>query len=340
MSSALLTANIRTRIAVALLILLPLALAGCGQVITLPTATPLPPTPTVVVTVGATPRPTATPAPYTPAPTDTATPTPTPIIYTIKGGDTLLAIASQFGVTVSALQETNGITDPRALRVNQEIVVPQSEEDLLGGGEPTARPTPLPFGIGRLHFERTPMGGLWCLGEMRNTSGLPLEQLQVAVTLYDDDHEPLATASAFVQLDLVVPDASAPFAILFPDAPATFASYEAHPLSAIPAYLGGFYSDLEVLDIAVEGERYASYTVSGRIANVGPEDTVGVSLVVTAYDALGQVVGVRKGVPEHNVVARGGETEFHVEFVPAGGPVITTTVQVLGRRLQPTPTAQ
>jgi LysM repeat protein len=331
----LLGAQIKRSLALLLLFLL----AGCGQVITLPTATAVPPTPTIEMTVGATPRPTATPAPYTPAPTSTATATPTPIFYTIKGGDTLLAIAQEYGVTVAALQETNGIVDPRALRVNQEIVIPHKEESEDEGAEPTPTPTPMPFDIGSLHFERTPLGGLWCLGEMHNSSTVALEQLQVQVTLYDVEHEPLVTSSAFVQLDLVEPDARSPFAVLFPEAPASFASYEARPLGAVPAFLDSFYRDLEVRDVEVEGERYASYVVSGRVVNVGPEDAVGVSLVVTAYDVLGQVIGVRKAVPEHNVVHRGGETTFLVDFVPAGGPVVTTTVQVLGQRLLPTPSA-
>jgi len=314
-------------------------LAGCGQVITLPTATPLLPTPTIEATAGATPRPTATPAPYTPAPTSTPTATPTPIFYTIKGGDTLVAIAREYGVTVAALQETNGIVDPRSLRVNQEIVIPHKEESKAEGAEPTPTPTPMPFDIGSLHFERTPLGGLWCLGEMHNGSAVALEQVQVEVTLYDLEHEPLTKGSTFVQLDLVEPDARAPFALLFPKAPQSFTSYEAQPLGAVPAFLDTFYRDLEVRDVEVEGERYASYMVQGRVVNVGPEDAVGVSLVVTAYDVLGQVIGVRKAVPDHNVVHRGGETTFLVEFVPAGGPVITTTVHVLGQRILPTPSA-
>jgi len=328
----------RTHTVIVLLILLVATLAACGQVITLPTATP-PPTPTIEVTLAATPRPTATPVPYTPAPTPTPTATPTPIIYTVQRGDTLLAIARKYGVTVAALQETNGILDPRALRIGQQLIIPRHEEALLGGGEPTPTPTPLPFDIVNLYFDRTPLGGLWCLGEIHNTSDVDLEQVQVMVTLYDDQHEVLASGSAFVQLDLIAPDGRAPFAIFFPDAPATFASYEAQPLSGVPAYVGGYYRDLEVRGTEAEGERYASYTVRGRVVNVGPEDAVGVSVVITAYDALGHVIGVRKGIPKHNVVPRGGETTFQVELVPVGGPVITYTVQALGRRILPTPTA-
>jgi len=323
-----------------LLVLLAAALSGCGQVITLPTDTPVPPTTTVVLepTDGPTPRPTATPAPYTPAPTPTATPTSTPIIYSIKGGDTLLGIASQFGVSVAALQDTNGIVDPRSLRIDQELIIPQDEEALLGGGEPTATPTPMPFTIENLHFDHSNIGGLWCYGEVYNGGAVALDQVQVLVSLLDDDGESLATASTFVQQDLILPDGRSPFALQIQDAPAHFASYIALPLSGVPAFLPSYYRDLELREVQTESERYATYTVSGRVVNVGPEDALGVRIVLTAYDAVGRVVGVRKGVPEHNVVPRGGETSFHLELLPAGGPVITHTISVLGLRLLPTPT--
>ena len=62
-------------------------------------------------------------------------------------------------------------------------------------------------------------------------------------------------------------------------------------------YVGNYYRDLALNELMGEGERYAAYRVSGLIANVGPEDAVGVTLTVTLYDALGRVIGTRRGVP-------------------------------------------
>ena len=50
---------------------------------------------------------------------------PTPGTYTIQSGDTLLALAYQFGVPVLALQSANGITDPQDLQIGQELIVPR-----------------------------------------------------------------------------------------------------------------------------------------------------------------------------------------------------------------------
>lgn len=115
-----------------------IALAITGLVIgtiatTQLTAPPeIPPTPqaraaVVVPTATATPtaRPTLPPPP-TATPTATATPTPTPpttVTHVVVQGDTLLAIAQQYGVTVAVIRERNNLTSD-ILQVDQELVIP------------------------------------------------------------------------------------------------------------------------------------------------------------------------------------------------------------------------
>jgi len=45
-------------------------------------------------------------------------------MFKIGGGDSLAAIARAYGVTVAAIVEANGIQDPNAIRVGQELVIP------------------------------------------------------------------------------------------------------------------------------------------------------------------------------------------------------------------------
>jgi LysM repeat protein len=311
-------------------------LAGCGgQVITRVTPTPST-TPTVALTLAVTPRPTATPAPYTPAPTATPTITPTPIVYRIQRGDNLMKIATQFGVSVRSLQELNGITDPRALQVGQELLIP-SLEDQAEDTTPTAEPTALPFAVENVTFNNTPLGGLWCFGEVHNTTGMDLEQAGVTVSLLDKEGAVLAQAQEYVQFELIKPGERAPFALRFPAPPPSFASYLAVPWKGVRGFLGSYYLDLAAQDTRGVGERYSTYTVSGVIANTGPEDAVEVDVTVTVYDALGRVIGTRRAPPEFDHIPRGGQSPFAVELTPAGGPVASFRVQALGRRM-PTPT--
>jgi LysM repeat protein len=313
-------------------------LGSCGQVITRITPTPqATPTLVIAITQEATLRPTATPAPYTPAPTATPTITPTPVIYKVRGGDSLLAIASNYHVTVRMLTDANGITDPGSLQVGQELMIPREEAPAPEGSTPTPEATPLPFAVEHVNFNRTPLGGLWCFGEIHNTTGSDLEQAGVVITLLDESGKQLAQAETGVLLDLINTGGRAPFAVHFDQPPATFASYTVLPKTGVRGYLGSYYRDLAARNLKGEGERYAAYTVSGDIANTGPEDAVEVSVVVTLYDTLGRVIGTRQGVPEHNVILRGGQTSFRLELTPAGGPVDHFKVDALGRRL-PTPT--
>lgn len=80
------------------------------------TAAPTPaPTPT--------PTPTAEPSP-TPSPTPPPTPVPTPVVHVVERGETLSGIAVRYGVTVAAISEANGITDPNVIEVGQQLVIP------------------------------------------------------------------------------------------------------------------------------------------------------------------------------------------------------------------------
>ena len=72
----------------------------------------------------------------TPTPTPELEPTPIPesgldpVIHIVQSGDTLLAIAAQYGVDVVLLADENGITDPGSLSVNQELTIPFTEEQI------------------------------------------------------------------------------------------------------------------------------------------------------------------------------------------------------------------
>ncbi len=321
--------------AAAVILCLLVFLSACGQIITRPTATPQPPTALPALTAVATARPTSTPAPYTPEPTATPTVTPTPVIYAIRSGDTLLAIANRFGVSVAAIQESNGILDPRSLRVGQELIIPTVGDDGVTGVEPTVTPTPLPYTIENIFFAKTPLGGLWCFGEVVNRATLPLEGVTLAISLLDHDDQVLSRVQGAPVADLVEANGRAPFALLFASAPASFASYLAEPLTAMPAYLGSYYRDLEVQTAEGSGSNFGIYQVSGQVFNVGPEDAVQVTLVITLYDAVGRVMGVRRAEPEHNVIPRGGHTDFEIDLVPASGPVVSYQIIPQARRNRP-----
>jgi LysM repeat protein len=315
------------------LIALPIIalLAGCGPLITRPT--PTPPQPTAPVSLATvTPRATSTLAPSTPIPTDSPTPTPTPIIYILKAGDSLWSVAWEYDVSVEAIQEVNGITDPRTLQIGQELIIPRDKEAQKNPITPT--PTPVPLELANLGFYETPTGGLWCLGEIWNRSGSDAELVQVAVSLYNADRRVLLERSAFTEADIVAQDGRAPFGVLFEQKPPDFAAYQAWIVSGEPVtHLGSRYRDLQVVHDSGEPDGEA-LIVSGQVENAGEVAATDVTVIVTAYDAEGLVTGFRQTAVTDETLPPAAQSRFQVRVMPAGGTIDSYRVQAQGWRGQ------
>ncbi len=102
---------------------------GVGQTLLIPAPTPTPgPTPTLDPSI-----PTPTLAPY--------------ILYTVKSGDVLSAIAQQYGVSVAAIQAANNLSEGstmikpgQVLQIPQYTPTPQATVAVVTDGAPTPRP--------------------------------------------------------------------------------------------------------------------------------------------------------------------------------------------------------
>jgi murein DD-endopeptidase MepM/ murein hydrolase activator NlpD len=68
-----------------------------------------------------------TPAPMVPA---VVTPS-TNVTYEVKPGDTLAAIANNYGTSVSQLAKANNLINPNQLKINQELIVPTVEKPII-----------------------------------------------------------------------------------------------------------------------------------------------------------------------------------------------------------------
>jgi LysM repeat protein len=305
-------------------------LAGCGQLITpSPETTRVAMSPTATPLATVPPRATFTPAPATPAPTSTPTVTPTPIIYLVQSGDTLLAIAAQFGVTAEAIQEANGIVDPRRLQIGQELIVPRPEED--PEQPPTPTPTPPPMVIRGLNLQQTPVGSLWVLGEVYNPGSGPLSEVMVQVSLFGGSGQLLATETVFPQLDVILPGRAVSFATLFADPPRQFAQYQAVVLAGVPASSNTrYYLDLAASDLQGQTVGAARYRVTGELQNVGIRDAESLRLLVTAYDDQDRVIAVRQADLPVSVLRSAAITPFEVELTLTGSLVATYSVYAQG----------
>lgn len=317
-------------------LLILFVLAGCGRIVT-PTSqvtieamtTPLAQT----VTPTFTPRATSTPRPATPIATPTPTITPTPVIYVIQSGDTLLDIAINFDRTPEEIQEANGITDPRYLQIGQEIVIPPPK--LSPEDTPTPTPTPPILVVSAINFQETRQGTLWCLGEVSNPGNDLLSEVVVEASLLDGAGVVLARAAAYTQLDVILPQQAAPFAILFDKPPRSFAQYQVIIVSGAPiSDQSRYYFDLETFDLHGSLEGTSTYHLAGQLRNFGGSDVESVRLVAVAYDKEKRVLAQRQAELAVTLLKAGATTPFEIDLIIPKGMVDHYKVLAQGLKVE------
>ncbi len=289
-----------------------LALAACGRVVSgRPSPTP---------SSGSTPTIPSTGTPIvvrvpTPTPVLPPTPSPTPIIYVVQPGDTLYNIALKYGVSVSALQEANGITDPALLQIGQELVIPTPSP----GGEPARPPTPTPMPLLVQGFEcaASALGSLSCVGEVVNPQPHPMRNVQVQIVLRDGEGRELSAGIAGTGLDILSSGGRSPFALVFNAIPPGYARAEARVVRAEPTQEpGNRYGPVELVrsEGGIEG---ADFVVRGQVRNADAGPMRRINVVVAFYNEQDQLLGFRQVVFSEEPIGPGATRDFEVRFAAA-----------------------
>jgi murein DD-endopeptidase MepM/ murein hydrolase activator NlpD len=247
-------------------------------------------------------------------------------MHTVESGDTLFGIALDYGVSVDALQEANGLDNPDALSIGMALIIPMGDvpEEESADFVPQdslllPTPTPLPLAVAGVARYSTAVGGLWCLGEIVNTSPEPVTSLLIQVTLVDGGGNRLATDTTLSAVDYLPPEQGAPFALLFREPPPDVADVEVALLRAEPVQqvrTGVVPLRVQDTEGAVSGPQYK---VRGEIVNTTGDVVQRQSVVVTLYAEDGQVLAYRKAqLAEPETLAPGAAVEFSVLLTPRG----------------------
>lgn len=248
-------------------------------------------------------------------------------MHVVAQGNTLFGIALEYGVGVDALVQANGLDVNQYLSIGQTLVIPigmEEETETLGMVAPVghmilATPTPLPLEIVGATLYQTPVGGVWCMGEVVNTTGGPITNIQVQVTLVTADGLPLQSSTVLAAADYLAPEARAPFAVLFKTPPAGYVDAQVSLLrgEAVSAITAGFIP----LDVAqpVGAVSGPQYRVTGLLVNNSGTAVSRIAVVVTLYDREGKVIGYRQTVLDAETVLQAGQSrEFRVLLTPQG----------------------
>jgi hypothetical protein len=245
-----------------------------------------------------------------------------------------LSIAFDYGVSLEALQSANGIDNPQLLQVEQELVIPVGgEEPSITPGLLLPTPTPLPFEVRGMSLYETPVGSLWCLGEIANTTTFTLTNVQVHVTLLDAAGNPLTEADAFASADILPAGERSPFGILFTNPPPDWASAQSTILRGEAA---GALADSSVPITVSDLQREpadSQLRVRGVVRNASADQAAGsVRVIATTYDAEGLVTGFRNASVElDGPLAPGATTPFSLSFTFHGDEVADLAIIALGR---------
>lgn len=311
------------------LVLLSLVLSsGCGSVITpLPNPTVTPASEVEGTIATPTPAPGTDVVPRTPipsTPTFTPTPSPTPVIHIVESGDTLFGIAIEYGVTTEAIQEVNGVDNPNALSIGQSLIIPLDREE--AAAQPVSplqdsvllpTPTPVPLVVQGLALYPTAVGGVWCMGEVRNTLETPVTNLHVKVTLVDSLGTPLVSDRTLAAADYLPAGKAAPFAVLFGEEVPEDADIQVELLRA--EHVSAITAAFVPLKARETSGAFAGpqYRVSGKILNDSGAAIVRAVVVVTLYDQEGSVLAYRQAILESGV-APDSQIPFALLLTPRG----------------------
>jgi LysM repeat protein len=317
-----------------LCILSTVMLAACGTVVTpqptrgpAPTNTLLPIHTPVIGSAGK--------APALPL-ADTATPTvsPTPIVYVVQSGDTLLGIAMEYGVSVEAVQRANGIQDPQYLRVGQELLIPTGEEDAeaSSGNVLLPTPTPIQFDMQGVACYETPVGSLWCMGEVINTIDAPVTNVNILVTLFDPNGQRVAEKDTFVASDLIPPGGRSPFGVLFADPPSgPIIPQTTIVRGEVAGELTDAYISLTPVDVESRSDGQ-QIEINGSIRNDDAQRAANhLTIIVTTYDADDQVTGFRQSAIElEDPLVPGSAAPFSMLLDAYGDDLADLSIVALG----------
>jgi len=282
-----------------------LMLAGCGtaeinEITPIPSDRPAAITPYLTATPARTILPTATIAP---TPTPPPLPTATPYLYTVVADDTLIGIASYFGITLDELTLANPDVNPNFLSVGTQLVIPLPEGEDQPEAPGSSEPEILPVQTGELNCTPNQLGGMWCFWPVSNSLDQPVENLSALVRLYDQNGEEILSQTAYSLLNVLRPGEQIPLAVYFRPPLPEWETSQAQLSSATAAnQLEERYYAVELTSLQTEplDENRLVYQVSGTLT-LSPltEEAADVSpayvwVVAIGYDQNGQVVALRR----------------------------------------------
>ncbi len=223
-------------------------------------------------------------------------PSPTPYIYVVVKNDTFFSIAVHFNISLQALEAANPNVNARFLIPGTQLLIPFGDQISLASPFPTL--TPVAAQTGAPQCYSTAAGELWCFLLVVNDGAQTMENVSGVIQLVSANGELLANLEAIAPLDVLPAGSGMPLVAFVTDPPENWQSARGQILT-------GFWladGDEHYLEIGAvnfdwtpdaDGARLAAH-IQGHADLTGDKTAQSVWVLAVAYDAGGQVVGVRR----------------------------------------------
>ena len=231
-------------------------------------------------------------------------PSATPFKHIIQSGDTLFGIALQYNILLDRLVSANPGVNTSILTIGTELVIPFSEDDDLV--VPTPTPYPIPITEPFCYPARTV--GAWCILLAENDQDIILENISVAINIYDNSRTLVSSYAAIPPLNYLFPGRTLPLAVyLDTKLPESFQSSSVL-LSSLPS------GELEQLTEITQ--QFFHYRDENKIADISgsvittDKKPKGKQIWIAAVAfSDGKPVGIRKWISTQDLVT-GKEITF------------------------------
>ena len=261
-------------------------------------------------------QPSLTPSPIITSTQEPLLPSPTPFVHTIEAGDTLIAIALQYNITLDDLLAANPGINSNQLSIGTEIVIPGEN----GGGLGVPTPTPLPGLFSAPTCYRTSTGGMTCFFTAANPLTQGIENVSVLANLHLPDGELYWSEVVIPPLDRIPPQANLPVSLRIPPPVPEDVQLFLTLLTALPAEKSPPLPEITIEKI--------DYRQKGRSAEItgwvqlpeGDYPPGAIWLAAAGYNTDQQPVGLRKWTSS-TFLGPGEELSFTITVYSSGPPI-------------------
>ena len=184
---------------------------------------------------------------------------------------------------------------------------------------PTSTPTPSARVVVLSSTAFVPLeasGELYIVGELQNLTNRNAGLVKINAVLRDSNGVSLASTDGYATIDPLVPDMLSPFRVIFSNAPETWDSYE---LTVTWTNFGAEPLGLDITSHEGYFGQSDSFRVRGVVHNQASEAREYVFIVVTVYNADGEVIGTDFSFAAPSTLQPGQQVTFDVEVYSWAG---------------------